>query len=490
MNSIRVRYAPSPTGELHLGSLRTVIFNWLLARKAHDGVFILRVEDTDQQRLVPGALERQLEALRWMGLTPEEGVMLDEQGRVTEKGAYGPYTQSKRLHLYQKYAQELLKAGYAYRCFATPEELDEMRKAQQAQGKLPKYDRRYRDLSREESDRRAAAGEPFVIRHKIPDGQTVTCPDVIRGDLSFQSSDLDDYVLLKSDGFPTYQLASVVDDHLMEITHVLRGEEWIPSLPKNILLYQAFGWQPPHFAHVPVILGPDKAKLSKRHGAEPVLTYRDRGYLADALFNALVFIGWSPGTEEEFFTRAELEKRFELERVQKAPAVFNPDRLDYVNGWYIRQLPVGEVADRMKPYLEAAGLGTNNSEYLLTVAGVLQERFKHFDETAAISWFFFKAPEVTDALRQLATPKKADWEQTKANLAWVTTLLESWEDWRLDPLSDELLARIQAAGKKNGEVLWPVRAALTGEPASPGAFEMLVVLGKDESLRRLRALTS
>jgi glutamyl-tRNA synthetase len=484
----RVRYAPSPTGDLHLGSLRTVIFDWLVARQ-NGGTFMLRVEDTDQSRVVPGSLERQLEALAWMGLLPEEGVTLDHDGTVTEKGAYGPYTQSKRLSIYHEHAQKLLENGHAYRCFCTPDRLDEMRKDQQLRHLPPKYDQRCRVISREESDQRAQSGERFVIRHAIPANINVEFVDTIRGEVIFNSNELDDYVLLKSDGFPTYQLASVVDDHLMEITHVLRGEEWLPSLPKNLLLYRAFGWEAPAFAHVPVILGADgKHKLSKRDGDVAVIDYREKGYLPDALFNTLTFVGWSPGTEEEFFTREELAKRFNLEKVQKSPAAFSFDRLNFVNGWYIRQLPVEEVARHMQPHLEQASLVPASWEYLLKVAGILQERFKHFDETAEISWFFFKRPEVTQTLKEIIIPKKLDWETTRQNLQFAYEFLQSHDNWSTESLHDMLIAVIAAAGKKNGEVLWPIRAALTGEPASPGAFEMLAVLGKEESLGRLQTV--
>lgn len=485
--TVRVRYAPSPTGDLHLGSLRTVIFDWLFARK-QGGTFILRIEDTDQARLVEGALERQLEALAWMGLNPDEGVCL-EDGQVTEKGSFGPYTQSKRLSIYQEYAEKLIAAGAAYRCFCTSERLEQMRAEQQANHQAPKYDQHCRHISSEESAQRAAAGEPFVVRHAIPADQEVMIHDIIRGELKFNSKEVDDYVLLKSDGFPTYHLASVVDDHLMEITHVLRGEEWIPSTPKNVLLYQAFGWTSPHFAHVPVILGPDgKRKLSKRDGDVSVIDYRTRGYLPEALFNTLAFVGWSPGTEEEFFTPTELVERFSLERVQKSPAAFSFDRLDFVSGWYIRQLPIEEVVTRMQPFLDAAGLVPKSHEYLIQVATILQERFKHFDETEEISWFFFKRPEVNDMLRTLLLPKKMDWAATQENLKFAHDVLKAHDNWTQESLHELLISAIAAAEKKNGDVLWPIRAALTGVPHSPGAFEMLAVLGKEESLARIAPL--
>jgi len=485
--TVRVRYAPSPTGDLHLGSLRTVIFDWLFAR-SQGGTFILRIEDTDRNRLVEGAVERQLQGLAWMGLNPDEGVCLDNEGNVTEKGPYGPYTQSERLPIYKEHAEELIKAGHAYRCFCTAERLETMRAEQQAQGHIPKYDQLCRTISPEESEKRAQ-NEPFVIRHALPINTSVTINDIIRGDLTFNSKDVEDYVLLKTDGFPTYHLANIVDDHLMKITYVLRGEEWIPSIPKNILLYQAFGWEPPVYAHVPVILGPDgKHKLSKRDGDVSVIDYKTKGYLPQALFNVLTFVGWSPGTEEEFFTPEELVKRFTLERVQKSPGAFSFDRLDFVNGWYIRQLPTEDVAKAMLPYMEKAGLSAHSPEYLLTVATVLQERFKHFDETEEVSWFFFKRPTVTEELRQLVTPKKNDWSMTLENLHFAHDILKSHDNWSQDSLHDTLIAAIATAEKKNGDVLWPIRASLSGSAASPGAFEMLSILGKEESLARLEAV--
>jgi glutamyl-tRNA synthetase len=479
----RIRFAPSPTGDPHLGNIRTAVFDYLFARST-GGTFILRVEDTDQTRLNPGSVERMYEALAWLGVEPDEGVIVRD-GKITQQGEYGPYIQSERKAIYAEYAQQLLASGKAYRCFATPEELDAMRAEQQAKHLPPRYDRRYRDLPVEEAEARAAAGEPFVIRQAMPLEGTITVHDAIRGDVTFNCADLDDHVLIKRDGFPTYQFANVVDDHLMQITHVMRGEEYVSSMPKNELLYQAFGWQAPVWVHLPLILGSDKAKLSKRHGAETVLVYRDRGYLPEAMLNALAFLGWNPGTEEEIFTKEELGKRFVLERIQKAPAVFDPARLEYVNGLYIRQLPVERVVEHMKPFLEKAGLQPQSEEYLRTVAQVLQDRFKHFDETEEISWFFFKRPDVTEELRTLITPKKLDWATTKKNLQFAHDILMSHDTWSQESLHDILIPAIAEAGKKNGDVLWPIRAALSGAPASPGAFEMLSILGKDESLERI-----
>jgi nondiscriminating glutamyl-tRNA synthetase len=466
------------------------VFDFLFAR-GQQGTYILRVEDTDQTRQNPGSIERMYEALKWLGVEPDEGVYVDEAGQIQQKGDKGPYIQSERKEIYKEYAEKLLETGHGYRCFATPEELEAMRAEQQAKGLPPRYDRRFRDLSKEESDKRAAAGEAFVIRQAMPLEGEIKVTDMLRGEISFQCTDLDDHVLLKKDGFPTYQFANVVDDHLMEITHVLRGEEYVPSVPKNVLLYQAFGWEPPVWVHLPLILGPDRSKLSKRHGAETVLVYRDRGYLPEALFNALAFIGWSPGTEEEFFTVDELIRRFELSRVQKAAAVFDLQRLDYVNGWYIRKQTVGEVASAILPYLQRADIPVEPGNYLLAVAASVHERLKHYDEAPELTRFFFVRPTVDDALRELIVPKKSDYAATIDVLKKVTDYLEqTGEDaWTVDGLDERLRLFIHMGEHTNMAVLWPIRAALTGVAASPGAFEMLHILGKEESLARLRAIT-
>jgi nondiscriminating glutamyl-tRNA synthetase len=505
MLNVRTRYAPSPTGFHHLGNLRTAVFAYLTAKHL-DGTFVVRVEDTDQARTVEGSLKYMAESLSWLGIVPDEGVYFDGQGQIAERGAFGPYTQSKRLGIYHEKAEQLVANGHAYKCFCSSDRLNTLREEQQRNKQAPRYDRHCRYLQAGEVAAKVAAGESYVVRQAMPDNETVTFNDIIRGEISFETNDLDDQILLKSDGFPTYHLANIVDDHLMEITHVHRGEEWISSTPKNLLLYKAFGWEPPLFAHLPVILGPDKSKLSKRHGAEPILTYRDRGYLSEALVNVLAFIGWSPGTEEEFFTMDELVKRFQIEKVQKAAAVFDIARLDYVNGWYIRQLPLGEVAEYMVPYLVADGLITAEpltlgheleitrpvGEYLLTVAHAVQERLKHFDESSEASWFFFKRPTVDDAMRALIVPKKGEYDATVAILRESLQVLRDITDdmWSHDNIEEVLRLFISRKEVKAMEVLWPIRAALTGVPGSPGTFEMLQILGKAESLARIGAVVA
>lgn len=502
--SVRVRFAPSPTGDLHLGAIRAAVFDYLFAQHMR-GTFILRLEDTDQKREKEGSGEGIVRALEWLGIMPDEGVYIDERGELASRGPFGPYIQSERLQIYHEHVDSLLNEGKVYRCFCTPERLVEMRETQEKNHQPPRYDRRCRAISGEESAERARSGESFVVRQPMPDDREIHFNDVVRGPISFQSKDLDDHVLVKSDGFPTYQFASVVDDHLMEITHVLRGEEWIPSTPKNLLLYELFGWQPPLYAHLPVILGPDKKhKLSKRDGAEPVLTYAVQGYLPEGILNFLAFLGWSPGTEEEFFSNSELCERFDLEKVQKAAAVFDPQRLDFVNGWHIRQLPLGDVLGYMLPYLENTLLVIKNEdayiqahsfsyphatfgEYLLAVAGAVQERMKHFDETTLLTEFFFIRPTASP---EVIVPKKGDLESTQRILGEVVALLEEVPvgEWGRDRLEDLLRTFITKKEYKSMEVLWPVRAALTGVSASPGAFEMLAILGKEESLIRLKAV--
>ncbi|MFC1848428.1 glutamate--tRNA ligase, partial [Chloroflexota bacterium] len=327
--SIRVRFAPSPTGHPHIGNIRTALFNWLFARH-HGGTFILRIEDTDQTRKVEGALESILESLRWLGLDWDEG---PETG-----GDYGPYFQSERLGLYHKRFQQLLDSDHAYRCYCSTERLAQMRdEMAERKESVRSYDRRCRYLSPAERVQFESQGIAPVIRFKVPlEGQT-TFHDLIKGDITFDNSELDDIVLLKSDGYPTYHLANIVDDHLMEISHVMRADEWLSSTPRHVLLYQALGWEPPQFAHLPMILGPDKAKLSKRHGATSIVEYRDQGYLPQAMMNFLAMLGWSLDDKTEIFSAEELVQHFSIDRISKAPAVFNRDKLDWINGLYIRK---------------------------------------------------------------------------------------------------------------------------------------------------------
>lgn len=488
---IRTRYAPSPTGEAHLGALRTVLFDYLLA-KSTGGQFLIRVEDTDQARFVPGASERILEAVQWLGLNPDEGVFLNEAGELAEKGEFGPYVQSKRLEIYGEYAEKLLESGHGYRCFCTKERLDEVRAEQEKNHLAPRYDRHCRYLTKEESNSRAVAGEAFVIRQAMPDNEIISLNDAIRGEISFNSRDLDDQILLKTDGFPTYHLASVVDDHLMQISHVLRGDEWLASAPKNLLLYRAFGFEPPIFAHLPVILGPDKGKLSKRHGAKSVLEYRDEGYLPEALVNFLVLLGWSSGTEEEIFTLDELVSVFKLERIHPSPAKFDSERLNWFNGVYIRALTVEALRDRLIAFHGQDSVWAERYEQspimFDEVVASVQERLKTLAEFAEFAEFYWTVAEYDPSL---LVPKKADTETARLAIATAIKALNLIDeaDWNHEMLESELREAASEVGMPAGNLLWPIRVALTGLPASPGSFEVLTILGKDESLNRSKIAT-
>jgi len=364
---IKTRFAPSPTGYLHVGGLRTALYAYLFARQ-NKGIFALRIEDTDQKRYVEGAVESLQNALKFFDLNWDEG----------------PIFQSKRTEIYMKYAKQLVEGGHAYPCFCTAERLDEMRKQQEANKQPPKYDRLCLNLSKEECRVRAEAGEPYVIRQRIPQ-ELLIFNDLVRGEMKFHGKDVDDQVLIKSDGYPTYHLANVVDDHEMEVTHVIRGEEWLPSTPKHVWLYQAFGWTPPAFAHLPLLLNPDRSKLSKRQGDVAAEDFLKRGYLKEAMINFIAFLGWNPGTEEEFFTLDELVDRFSLDRVQKAGAVFNLEKLDFLNGHYMRAKSIEELAALVKPWLEETDWFSKTkfaeADYLRFLASV-QPRMKTLADAA------------------------------------------------------------------------------------------------------------
>ena len=489
--SIRVRFAPSPTGFLHIGSLRTVLFNYLLA-KSLNGKLILRIEDTDQKREVKGAVDGLIKILDWVG------IKFDESPDIN--GKFGPYIQSQRLDIYKKYADKLLKSDKAYHCFCTPERLQKMREDQQAKKLPPRYDRKCRELSKSEIEKKLKNKEKFVIRQKIPLTGEINVHDELRGDIKFRAEDLEDHVLIKSNGVPTYQFALVVDDYLMQISHVIRGDEWIPSFPKNILLYQAFGWTPPKFYHIPLTLNKEGGKLSKRQGDVAVEDYRAKGYLPEALINFCVLLGWHPKDDQELFTLSELEKEFKIEDMGTSPAIFDIEKLDYFNGYYIRQKPLDELVELCKPYLEkhlkkiastgrafvkiaANGLGI--TEYTKKIITLEQERLKKLSEIGELTEFFFidKLEYNTDLL----VWKKMDEKDVKNNLQAVYEQLDKIpkENWTNDSVEDALISYIQAKQGKVGNYLWPMRAALTGRKASPGPFDVAEVLGKEESLNRI-----
>jgi glutamyl-tRNA synthetase len=473
-NQIRVRFAPSPTGYLHVGGLRTALYNYLFAKRL-GGKFILRIEDTDQSRKVEGAVENLIETLKWSGVEYDEGPDRD--------GGYGPYVQSQRLELYHKYAQELVSKDKAYHCFCTSERLQEVRQKQLAAKLSTSYDRHCRNVSREEAERRIAAGEQCVIRMKIPLEGELSFDDVIRGKVTISHKMIDDQVLIKSDGFPTYHLAVVVDDHLMGITHVIRGEEWLSSVPKHILLYQYFGWEVPVLAHLPLLLNPDKSKLSKRQGDVAVEDYRAKGYLKEAIVNFIAFLGWNPGDEREIFLMDQLIKEFSLERVGKAGAVFNIEKLNWLNQQHIKIKSDEDLAQLIKPYLQSVHLTILDEGYLLKVIGLLKERLIFPKDFVEMSTYFFNDPESFDE----AGIKKY-WEpETSGQLQLFADRLGSLTDHLHSSIETALRQLAEQLQVKPTKLIHPVRLALSGRTIGPGLFEMIELLGKETTVRRLRS---
>lgn len=480
MPNVRVRFAPSPTGYLHVGGLRTALYNYLFAKR-HGGTFILRVEDTDRNRFVEGALESLIQSLDNLGLRHDEGPYL-KNDTIIERGSHGPYIQSKRLDIYRQYADELLANGKAYHCFCTAERLEALRAEQTANKQAPKYDKHCLSLPKDEAKRRIDAGEPHVIRLDIAtDRGDIVFEDIVRGTVKINAKDIDDQVLMKSDGFPTYHLANVVDDHLMEISHVIRGEEWLPSTPKHVLLYEAFGWEAPEFAHLPLLLNPDKSKLSKRQGDVAVEDYLKKGYLKEALINFVALLGWNPGdgNTQEIFSLEELVSAFDLHHVHKAGAVFDLKKLDWMNAEYIKRLPIDELYAAARPFL-----GTDKDEaFLKRVLTVEQDRLAKLSDAGANNPFFFAEPSYEAAL--LRWKDNSD-DATKKALEKAHGILENLTDieWEKRDVLERIL--LEAAGEKRGDFLWPLRVALTGAQKSPSPSDCAWVLGRDMSLIRIR----
>ncbi|MBL0175864.1 MAG: glutamate--tRNA ligase [Ignavibacteria bacterium] len=476
MNSdIRVRFAPSPTGYLHVGGLRTALYNYLFAR-AQGGVFVLRIEDTDRTRLVEGAVENLLRTLSWAGLECDEG--------PAQGGPFGPYVQSERLELYAAHIQTLLADGKAYRCFCTTERLAELKKAQAAEKRPPMYDRRCRTIPVEEAERRAHEGEACTVRMKVPLLGEVVFTDEIRGEVRVSASVIDDQVLLKSDGYPTYHLANVVDDHLMRISHVIRGEEWLPSTPKHLLLYDFFGWTPPRFAHLPLLLNADRSKLSKRQGDVAVEDFRAKGYLRDALVNFVALLGWNTSDNREMFTLPELVAAFSLARVGKAGAVFDHDKLDWFNAQYLRALPADALAALCTPHLEAAGVDVGDRARTDAVlAAVLSHLTVPADVVEAARIFFEAMPlaEEGEAREALAAPGARVVLESFARLAGDVS------PWTRDAVKECIKAVQKDAGVKGKELFMPIRAALTGRAHGPELPVIAELLGRDVCLERILA---
>ena len=500
--NVRVRFAPSPTGPLHIGGVRTALFNYLFAKK-NKGTFILRIEDTDQNRYVEGAEEYIINALNWCNIPFDEG--------PGKEGVYGPYRQSERKDIYAQYAEQLITSGNAYYAFDTSEALETERKNHEEQGKTFIYNWHNRQkgrlinslvLSKEEVSKRIKNGADYVIRFKSPQNEHLLLTDIIRGEIKIDTNILDDKVLFKSDGMPTYHLANIVDDHLMEITHVIRGEEWLPSLALHQQLYTAFGWESPEFAHLPLILKPTgKGKLSKRDGDKlgfPVFPlewkdpkteeisrgYKEDGYFPEAMVNFLAFLGWNPGTEQELFNLNELINTFELERVHKAGARFDPEKIKWFNHHYMQQQNDSVLAESFKS--QQKELGAIDTKYIALVVGLIKERATFISDFWELSHYFFKAPESYDD----KASKKAFKEGTKDYLSQLVSIIKPINVFSVETLQSEIKGWITSKNIGFGQIMMPLRLALVGALQGPDVFEIMFMIGKEETIERLEKVIS
>lgn len=485
MENVRVRFAPSPTGYLHIGGLRTALYNYLFAKK-HGGQFILRIEDTDQTRFVEGAIENLINSLHWAGIDYDEGVIVDDKGHVSQKGDCGPYIQSQRLDIYRKYVDQLIENGYAYYCFCNKERLDDLREMQRAEGKIPKYDGLCRGVSLEDAKKRIAAGEEYVVRLKMPKNKNLEFDDLVRGHISINSDDVDDQVLLKSDGYPTYHLAVVVDDHLMGITHIVRGEEWISSTPKHVYLYEAFGWDKPTFVHLPTVLNDQRKKLSKREGDVSVEDFKKSGYLPQGLVNYLALVGWSPADNREIFSLKEMEEVFDFDRVSNAGGIFDRNKLDWVNAHYMKELSGDEIYDLAKPYIFQAGLMDedyykNHKDWIIFLLQTIQDSISNLKEIpAAINFAFEDAPDLGEEEKEILKG-----ETVPKLLQALEDKVSSIEDFTFEEAKGLMKAIQKETGIKGKNLYMPTRIVLTGVQHGPELANILYLFGKDKILQRI-----
>jgi glutamyl-tRNA synthetase len=481
--TVRLRYAPSPTGDPHVGNIRSALWAWAYARH-EGGVFYLRIEDTDQNRLVPGSIQRIEDSLRWLGLDWDEGPDVG--------GPFAPYVQSQRLHLYRDATDRLLASEAAYRCFCTPAELEAMRAEQRAQKLPPGYNGRCRNIPPSEAEARAAAGESFVVRFAMPRDGTTTFNDLLRGDITYENRLLDDFVILKSDGFPTYHLAHAVDDHLMETTHVTRGEEWLPSTPRHVRLFEALGHPVPIYVHTPVILGPDGGKLSKRHGAKSVLEYAEDGYLPDAVFNFLAILGWSPDGSTEVMSRQQVADLFDIKDLVVHPAVFDTQKLEWMNGVYTRSMPEEELTELFARQLEHS-LPPEvprpvDRAFVAEITPLVRERVKLLPELTSLVDFFFQDDVPTPPAEQFLTKSfRSRPDAASTSLETAARLLDRVETWTAEPIEEALRGAAAESGEKAGDLFMLCRLAVTGKAVTPPLFESMALVGRDPCLARLHA---
>lgn len=478
---IRVRFAPSPTGYLHIGGLRMALYNELFAKR-NDGDFILRIEDTDRARFVEGGIENICRSLKALNVVPNEGVWTDDAGKIIERGEHGPYIQSARREKHFAYAMQLIEQDKAYHCFCSAERLTQLRDEQQIAHQPTMYDGKCRSISREEAQQRVSANEPHVIRLKLPKEGTFTFEDIIRGSISFEWSLIDDQVIIKSDGYPTYHLAATCDDHDMEITHVIRGEEWVSSTPKHVFIYNAFGWNVPAFAHQPLLLNADRSKLSKRQGDVAVEDYLSKGYLPEALLNFVALLGWNPSAEQEIYTHQQLREAFDLTKVNKAGAVFNIEKLDWLNEQYIRAMTVEDYLKLTRPFVTQSNQDVTFVDRCLLI---IRDRVRFAKDVETLTSFFF-APSFDFAAAQLTWKTQPNTDAIE-RLQAVVDLLSGLPDadFVTSQLETKVKALIAERGWGNGDTLWPLRVALSGQEKSPGPFELLEAYGKTRGLERI-----
>ncbi len=476
IKKVRTRFAPSPTGYMHVGNLRTALYAFLIAKK-HGGDFILRIEDTDRERYVEGAVDTIYQTLRQAGLCWDEGPDVG--------GDYGPYIQSERMGLFKDYALQLVKSGHAYYCFCDKDRLEELKRVQKASNIPPKYDGHCRNLSEEEIQKKLDAGIPYVIRQKMPKEGKTSFVDEVFGEISFDNAELDDQILIKSDGMPTYNFANVVDDHLMQISHVVRGSEYLSSTPKYNLLYEAFGWDKPVYIHCSPVMKTSTEKLSKRNGDASFEDLIAKGYLPQAVVNYIALLGWSPKGEEEIFSMPELIEEFDLSGISKSPAIFDTQKLRAINGAYIRAMSTDAFIQASTPYIRS--VCKREDIDLLYLADMLKPRTEIFTDIPEQVDFIDQLP-VYDSALYCHKKMKTNQENSLVALKEAVLVLEQLNDWTFESVHDALFALIEKLGVKNGQVLWPIRVALSGKQFTPGGgIELCILLGKDESLRRLKA---
>lgn len=483
--AVKVRFAPSPTGFVHIGSLRTALYNYLYAKKV-GGTFLLRIEDTDRTRLVDGAIESLLSSLKWSHLEPDEGVTTSENGEITKIGDAPSYIQSERLPVYQKYIQELIEKGYAYYCFCSRERLDNLRTMQKEKGQDPMYDGKCKSLTKEEINRKLESGEPYVIRLNVPKNEDIAFDDAVRGRVVINSDTVDDQVLMKSDGFPTYHFAVVVDDHLMGVTHIIRGEEWLTSTPKHVLLYKMFGWECPRFVHLPNILNKDKKKLSKRQGDVAVEDFRAKGYLPEALVNYIALLGWSPGDDTEIFTMDELIEAFSLEKISKSGAVFDVDKLNWVNQQYIKKLDDETLLKELIPFIVDAGVFTKEDiekdhDYFILATSTLRERISYLKQ-------------FPEELKTLLSDEISEIEQEALDFMKLPHMQQLHdivysEVQKADKIDtdfvDNLIKLLKENKIKGKNLFMGMRVLVTGQTHGPDLHNSLELIGKQRLLKRL-----